>query len=152
MIMQAGKGSVEYIFTEKNFGQFASNEEVGKKIRELAKWQEILFIYVVTCCRFLLFVHQHQQFGTEDILSGQPEKMVASWSCQASNWRHCQVSVQIESSWRQVFQCRLGYSTPLMASYTAYYTTVRLLQSLYSNTVYGGCLRYNRYFKIFLEF
>lgn len=30
MIMQAGTGNVEYIFTEKNFGQFAPNEEVGK--------------------------------------------------------------------------------------------------------------------------
>ena len=28
IVMQAGNGGVEYIFTEKNFGQFASNEEV----------------------------------------------------------------------------------------------------------------------------
>ena len=28
IVMQAGSGGVEYIFTEKNFGQFASNEEV----------------------------------------------------------------------------------------------------------------------------
>lgn len=28
IVMQAGKGNVEYIFTEKNFGQFATNEEV----------------------------------------------------------------------------------------------------------------------------
>ena len=28
IIMQGGKGDVEYIFTEKNFGQFAANEEV----------------------------------------------------------------------------------------------------------------------------
>ena len=29
IILQAGKGDVEYIFTEKDFGQFAPNEEVA---------------------------------------------------------------------------------------------------------------------------
>ena len=37
MIMQAGTGNVEYVFTEKNFGQFASNEEVGKTTCETGK-------------------------------------------------------------------------------------------------------------------
>lgn len=31
IVMQAGNGNVEYVFTEKNFGQFASNEEVEKR-------------------------------------------------------------------------------------------------------------------------
>lgn len=39
MVMQAGKGNMDYVFTEKNFGQFASNEEVGKSHLKLAKWQ-----------------------------------------------------------------------------------------------------------------
>ena len=34
--MQAGSGGVEYIFTEINFGQFASNEEV-KTLLDAAK-------------------------------------------------------------------------------------------------------------------
>lgn len=35
IVMQAGKGDVEYIFTEKNFGQFATNEEVKILMRNL---------------------------------------------------------------------------------------------------------------------
>ena len=35
IIMQAGKGDVEYIFTEKNFGQFAPNEQVKILMRQL---------------------------------------------------------------------------------------------------------------------
>ena len=35
--MQAGSGNVEYVFTEKNFGQFASNEEVDTQQDTVAK-------------------------------------------------------------------------------------------------------------------
>jgi len=36
IVMQAGSGDVEDIFPEKNFGQFASNEEV-KTLLDAAK-------------------------------------------------------------------------------------------------------------------
>ena len=32
IVMQAGNGNVEYVFTEKNFGHFASNAEVEKQV------------------------------------------------------------------------------------------------------------------------
>ena len=47
IVVQAGKGNVEYIFTEKNFGQFASNQEVGQRSLALSKWQGHLSIRVV---------------------------------------------------------------------------------------------------------
>ncbi|DBA92526.1 TPA: hypothetical protein ACH3X1_002757 [Trebouxia sp. C0004] len=40
IVMQAGSGGVEYIFTEKNFGQFASNEEIIASCRSAARQQQ----------------------------------------------------------------------------------------------------------------
>ena len=75
MIMQAGKGNVEYVFTEKNFGQFASGEEVGKRI---VNWQSgrsnrvhVLRIASADSCLLCISIR------TEDVLAGQPDRVVA---------------------------------------------------------------------------
>ena len=52
IIMQAGAGGVEYIFTEKNFGQFASNEEVKSAFQYLA---ELILISMFALTKY--FIH-----------------------------------------------------------------------------------------------
>ena len=59
IIMQAGKGKVEYIFTEKNFGHIAPNEEVEIQMMQSSHQHQGLLTCITDCfCRFLRLVDQ----------------------------------------------------------------------------------------------
>lgn len=104
--MQAGTGNVEYVFTEKNFGQFASNEEVQKRNMILlqddrqGRW---LTCAVRCLCRFLHLVHRCRQLGTE-----QSVRVATVGGVVASGFSGARLEASTGPGTSQVWSCIEG--------------------------------------------